>query len=175
MHHISWTLHWMCTASPSNNVLSDYWYYGHATGVTLPCIVRMPSYMAEPDPFLRYVRSHVIMFDFYIRILCVFTVSSSSISLAMFCGPLLMAVYLYGFHIDITIIKCKGLELKNYLFARDCQFVDWTCSDAQFWIVLSIRIFELKCNFARLSLCVGLHSFLSRSFSSSGGNWIFWY
>jgi hypothetical protein len=76
------------------------------------------------------------MFDFCISILCDFTVSSSVISHAIFWGPLLMAVYLYDSHIDITVIEHKGLELENNHSADDCQFLYWTFSDAHFWIAL---------------------------------------
>jgi hypothetical protein len=76
------------------------------------------------------------MFDFCINILSIFTVSSSVTSHALFWSPLLMAVYLYDSHIDITVIKCKGLELENNRFANNSLFLDLTCSDAQFWIAL---------------------------------------
>lgn len=35
-----------------------------------------------------------------------------------------MAVYLYDSHVDITVIKCKGLELENNRFANNCLFLD---------------------------------------------------
>jgi hypothetical protein len=35
-----------------------------------------------------------------------------------------MAVYLYDSHIDITVIKCKGLELEKNCFVNSCLFLD---------------------------------------------------
>jgi hypothetical protein len=34
-----------------------------------------------------------------------------------------MAVYLYDSHMDITVIKCKGLELENNRSVDDSQFL----------------------------------------------------